>query len=137
VGVQSSFLKNVDPLKYQKNGTASVSSLANEMMTIKFRYKTPDDEKSKLMVHPLLYSQNKSAQASENFRFAAAVAEFGMLLRNSAFKAGASYTSVLRSAGNALNYDKEGYRREFIRLVESAQFLANKPDLIKIEIDTE
>ncbi len=135
IGVQSSFLKNVDPLKYQKNGTAAVSDLANEMMTIKFRYKTPGDEKSMLMVHPLLYSQKKSGQASENFRFAAAVAEFGILLRNSAFKAGASYASVLRSAGNALSYDKEGYRREFIRLVESAQYLAKKPELINIEID--
>ena len=133
VGVKSSFLKNVDPLKYQKNETAVASSLSSEMMTIKFRYKTQGDEKSKLLVHTLLYSQSKNAQASENFRFATAVAEFGMLLRNSDFKAGASYASVLRSAGNALGYDKEGYRREFIRLVESAQFLANKAEPMNIE----
>ncbi len=136
VGVKSSFLKNVDPLKYQQNESAVSSGLSSEMMTIKFRYKTPGEDKSKLIVHPLLYSETKNAQASENFRFAAAVAEFGMLLRNSDFKAGASYASVLRSAGNALGYDKEGYRREFIRMVESAQYLANKPEVIKIEKDT-
>ena len=89
------------------------------------------------MVHPLAYSQNKSVQASENFRFAAAVAEFGMLLRNSTFKAGASYTSVLRAAGNSLSYDKEGYRREFVRLVETAQYLANTAVSAKAAIDSE
>ncbi len=137
VGVKSNFLKSVDALKYQKNETASKGSFSNEMMTIKFRYKTPGDEKSKLMVHPLAYSQNKSVPASENFRFAAAVAEFGMLLRNSTFKAGASYTSVLRAAGNSLSYDKEGYRREFVRLVETAQYLANTAVSAKAAIDSE
>ncbi len=136
VGVESSFLKNVDPLKYQKQNMAASENVESEMMTIKFRYKTPGDEKSKLLVHPLLHKALEKGQASENFRFAAAVAEFGMLLRNSTFKAEASYSSVLRSAGNALSYDKEGYRREFIRLVESAQFLAGKQEPIEIETRT-
>lgn len=137
VGVKSSFLKNVDPLKYQKNETAVPGVFGSELMTIKFRYKNPGGNKSQLIVHPLIYSESKNGQSSENFRFAAAVAEFGMLLRNSGFKSNASYASVLRSANNALGFDKEGYRREFIRLVESAQFLGNIPTPKKSEIDTE
>jgi Ca-activated chloride channel homolog len=58
------------------------------------------------------------------------VAEFGMLLRNSAFKAAASFDNIIKLARKAKGNDEEGYRSEFIRLVESAQMLAkgNKPE---------
>jgi Ca-activated chloride channel family protein len=129
VGIKSDFLKEVDPLKYQKSTTAlSPSSFSNEIMNIKFRYKAPGSEESKLMIQPVMDYSTSSTKASENFRFAAAVAEFGMLLRNSEFKARASYTSVLQAAKNALVFDKEGYRKEFIHLVESAQLLASNPN---------
>ena len=63
------------------------------------------------------------------FRFAASVAQFGMLLRNSEFKSNASYIDVLSLARKAKGNDEEGYRSEFVRLVESAQLLAKgKPD---------
>lgn len=130
VGVKSSFLKDVDGLKYSKNKEAlSKSSFSDEVMTIKFRYKAPDGNVSKLIEHPVKDNQLKIAATSENFRFAAAVAEFGMLLRSSEFKAQASYNSVLQLAKAAVSNDKEGYRKEFISLVESAQSLAkNKKD---------
>jgi Ca-activated chloride channel family protein len=65
---------------------------------------------------------------SANFRFAAAVAEFGMLLRNSSFKQQASYKEVISMATNAIGADKEGYRKEFLQLVQSANTIVKKAE---------
>ncbi|MBC7868485.1 MAG: von Willebrand factor type A domain-containing protein, partial [Gloeobacteraceae cyanobacterium ES-bin-316] len=136
-GIKSDFVKDIDALKYQKNPTPSkTSSFSNELMTIKFRYKTPGSETSKLMLHAVNDELLSRKNTSENFRFAAAVAEFGILLLNSEFKADASYGSVLQIAKTALNFDTEGYRREFIRLVETAQLLGGNRKLV-IEHDSE
>ncbi len=125
VGVNSSFLKKVDSLKYQQNTERlSKSSNTDEILTVKFRYKAPDGDVSKLIVHPVKDKQIPIARTSDNFRFAAAVAQFGMLLRNSEFKSNASYLDVITLARKARGNDDEGYRSEFIRLVESAQMLA-------------
>lgn len=124
-GVESSFLDNVDPLKYQKDVTPlSKSNHSDEIMTVKFRYKAPDGDVSKLIEHPVKDKQLDIAKTSENFRFAVSVAEFGMLLRNSEFKSAASFSNVLSLARKAKGNDEEGYRSEFIRLVESAQLLS-------------
>lgn len=130
VGVKSSFLQKVDSLKYQANiQPLSKTSYNEEIMTVKFRYKAPDGEVSKLMEHPVKDRQIAIASTSENFRFAAAVAEFGMLLRESEFKSSASFNNVVAMARKAKGTDEEGYRAEFIRLAESAQMLAaNKKD---------
>lgn len=122
-GTSSPFLKDVDPLKYQKNTGKNKSSMSDEIATIKFRYKTPDGEVSKLMVHPVKDNQILFENTSDNFRFAASVAEFSMLLRDSEFKENASYSSVIRIAGKALGEDPEGYRKEFVRLVRKASQL--------------
>lgn len=138
VGVKSDFLKNVDPLKYQQKTSALIpSNLNNEIMTIKFRYKTPGNETSKLIVQSVNEKAIMGNKESENFRFAAAVAEFGLLLRNSEFKSNASYLSVLKLAKKSISSDKEGYRKEFIKLVETAQELAvhNKIDMEEIARD--
>jgi Ca-activated chloride channel family protein len=125
VDIKSDFLKNVDSLKYQNNiKPFSKSSHTDEMMTVKFRYKAPDGDVSKLIQHPLKDEQVSIAKTSDNFRFAASVAEFGMLLRNSEFKTNASFDNVVKMAKKAKGNDEEGYRSEFIRLVESAQMLA-------------
>ncbi|MCB0716537.1 MAG: von Willebrand factor type A domain-containing protein [Chitinophagaceae bacterium] len=125
VGVESDFLKDVDPLKYQKEKTKLSPTAHNgEILTVKFRYKEPDGEVSKLIVQPVKDENIALANTSDNFRFATAVAEFGMLLRNSAFKSNATYTNVLEMARHARGKDDEGYRSEFIRLVESTQMLA-------------
>jgi len=137
VGVNSSFLKNVDPLKYQKNEIPfSKSSQTDEIMTVKFRYKAPDGDVSKLIEHPLKNDELSTTRTSDNFRFAASVAEFGMLLRKSEFKAAASFDNVIKMARKAKGNDEEGYRAEFIRLVESAQMLAkgNKPDPVEEDL---
>lgn len=139
VGVESDFLKEVDALKYQKNVVPlSKSSHNDEIMTVKFRYKAPDGDVSKLIEHPVVDKQIFIAKTSDNFRFAASVAQFGMLLRNSEFKSTASYSSVLNLARKAKGTDDEGYRSEFIRLAESAQLLAKaKPVKDEAEADDE
>ncbi|MDP9229064.1 MAG: DUF3520 domain-containing protein, partial [Bacteroidota bacterium] len=136
VGVKSTFLEKVDSLKYQKNNPiVSRASNSPEIMTIKFRYKAPDEDVSKLIEHPVIDNQVSVAKTTDNFRFAASVAEFGMLLRNSEFKSAASFDDVLRLSKKARGNDEEGYRSEFIRLVENAQSLAKGNKKINEEVN--
>ncbi len=128
-GVESDFLKSVDPLKYQKETQTGKSSGADEILTVKFRYKAPDGDVSRLIEHPVKDKQVAISKTSDNFRFAASVAQFGMLLRNSEFKSTSSYDNVISLARKAKGADEEGYRSEFIRLVETVQLLAKaKPE---------
>jgi len=124
-GVESDFLKDVDKLKYQKDvEPLSKTKYSDEIMTVKLRYKAPDGDVSKLIEHPVKDEHITIAKTSDNFRFAAAVAQFGLLLRDSEFKSEASYASVISLAKKAKGNDDEGYRSEFIRLVENARLLA-------------
>jgi Ca-activated chloride channel family protein len=136
VGVKSPFLQSVDPLKYQKKEKKEQKGgETDEIMTVKFRYKAPDGDVSKLIEHPLVDHSVSIANTTDNFRFSAAVAQFGMLLRNSEFKASASFDNVLKLAKNAKAYDEEGYRSEFIRLVESARLLAKAKEPAKTPVE--
>lgn len=125
VGVKSDFIEKTDALKYQKTNVNSDNQLS-ELMTVKFRYKNPDADVSKLMEHPVIDNHIELKNTSDNFRFAAAVAQFGMLLRDSEFKQQSSYNSALSLAGSALGKDDEGYRKEFVQLVQKAGGLALK-----------
>lgn len=128
-GVKSDLLEKVDPLKYQSNEVPlSKSSHTDEIMTVKFRYKAPDAEVSKLIEHPVMDLHISIAKTSDNFRFAASVAEFGMMLRNSEFKSGASFSNILALAQGARGNDEEGYRSEFIRLVQNTEPLMKGND---------
>jgi Ca-activated chloride channel family protein len=124
VGVESEFVKTVDPLKYQA-GNPTPTSQGDELLTIKFRYKKPTGQASILLTETLKAGK-KATETSDNFRFAAAVAEFGMLLRDSEFKGLASYDQVVNLATGAKGTDPDGYRREFIGLVENCRLLAKK-----------
>ena len=124
VGVKNEFAESVDKLKYQQQNKPVPAAATDEIMTVKFRYKKPDGETSKLIEHPVLNNPFAVANTSSNFRFAAAVAEFGMLLRNSEFKQSASYNNAWQLAKNALGNDEEGYRSEFLKLLKNAQSLA-------------
>ncbi|RYY60565.1 MAG: DUF3520 domain-containing protein [Chitinophagaceae bacterium] len=125
VGVKSEFVDNisVDDLKYAENVKQQPGS-STEIMTVKFRYKDPAGDVSKLITHPLNDDAVSMSGTSDNFRFAASVAEFGMLLRNSSFKSAASFANVLEIARKAKGPDTEGYRAEFIRMVENAALLS-------------
>ncbi|MFO7369875.1 MAG: von Willebrand factor type A domain-containing protein, partial [Bacteroidales bacterium] len=105
-------------LKYQQSEVLPKASVANELATIKFRYKKPDSDKSILMTETIPHTALSLAKTSDNFRFSAAVAGFGMLLRNSEFKGSITYDEVLSMARGSKGVDKDGYRSEFIRLVE-------------------
>ena len=115
----------VDALKYQKTKTSKVtkSNFLNEIMTVKLRYKEPDGKVSKLIEFPLKDSDKKFASASDDFKFAAAVAEFGMLLRNSQYKGSATYEKALELAQAGIRNDKYGYKKEFILLLKKAKKL--------------
>ncbi|MEN7547879.1 VWA domain-containing protein [Rapidithrix thailandica] len=125
VGVESEFLKKVDDLKYQKTEATQVSD-SDELLTVKFRYKKPEEDKSRLIVQTLKDKPLSLDKTSDNFRFSAAVAQFGLLLRDSEFKAQASYSNVLQLARGAKGEDKEGYRTEFIQLVQASEMLVVK-----------
>lgn len=130
-GITDSFMRKVDDLKYQKNKTdLSNASKNGEIMNIKLRYKQPGGDVSKLIGHPVFDAEHE--ETSDNFRFAAAVAEFGMLLRNSEFKSNSSFSGVLKLANNAKGKDEEGYRSEFIKLVSKANSISKRK-----EIDTD
>lgn len=111
----------VDDLEYQE--TQVVKS--KNMMTIKLRYKEPDKSKSKLIVNRVKEGDIKTKNLSENYQWAAAVTQFGLLLRDSEYKGNASYTSALQLAKQAKGNDPDGYRAECIKLIEIAQALDN------------
>ena len=90
-------------------------------MTIKLRYKDPRDSTSKLIVHPVIDGAKELELTTDNYSFAAAVAEFGLLLRDSEHKGNSSYKSGISLASEAKGEDEEGYRGEFIRLVKLAK----------------
>ena len=125
VGVKSNFAPNIDPLKYQKTEKNEKKMLTDspELLTVKLRYKQPDSHKSSKMEVTVIDNNTPIKKSSENFRFSAAVAGFGMLLQNSDYKNNFTFDDVIDLAKQATNYDPEGYRKEFIRLVESAALL--------------
>ncbi len=124
-GVESDFDK-IDELKYQKAKTTPAASNSKELMTIKLRYKKPDGEVSKLIVHPLVDSNIAIAKISDNFRWSASVAAFGMMLRDSEYIRNFTYDQVVQLAENARGADKEGYRIEFLNMVKSFGAVASR-----------
>ncbi|MDP4131222.1 MAG: von Willebrand factor type A domain-containing protein [Bacteroidota bacterium] len=128
VGVKNDFEEKADGLKYQEQNKPVTASFGDEMMTIKFRYKKPDGDVSKLLVHPVKDGHNGIRETSSNFRFVSAVAQFGMLLRDSEFKQEASYDKARLLARNSLGNDEGGYRAEFLKLLSDAEDLAVKTE---------
>ena len=114
----SNEVARIDELKYQK--TTVVGS--GELLTVKLRYKEPDGDVSKLIETPLTSAAIiRKDDASEDFRFASAVAEFALILEDSKFKGSASLGDAIARAKKAKGTDDEGYRAEFVRLAESVE----------------
>jgi Ca-activated chloride channel family protein len=122
-------LKSIDPLKYQSQARQTEPEKKidpdprAELMTVKLRYKQPDGHTSTKVEIPVKGSVLDLEETSDNFRFSAAIAEFGLLLRNSEHKADASMEQVVALARQAKGADEEGYRSEFIKLVKLADAL--------------
>jgi len=122
LGIEEDF-GSIDPLKYQKESRLSKGN-TQELMTVKLRYKAPDGDESKLITTTVDAGTTSLNQTSNNFRWAAAVAEFGLLLRDSEFKGQSNYLQVVSLAQGAKGEDLNGYRSEFLRLVQSGGLIA-------------
>lgn len=117
-GVKSPYLEHKPDLKYTHPQSQNIS---DEMMTVKLRYKETDSDKSKELEVSVKPDSKTIDKASADFKFAAAVAWFGLELRNSEYISKRNDTiSIIRLAESGLANDSEGYRREFIRLVKIA-----------------
>lgn len=114
IGVKSEFFKKVTDLKYTDSKVSN--KYADELLTVKFRYKNPDGDKSIEMIHVL---KNELSQPSEDMKFASAVALLGMKLRHSKYDNNSKIDDVLTLAESGRGKDIDGYRSEFIRLVKS------------------
>lgn len=121
VGVNSNMVGSVDPLKYQKEDKPEsifgLTSSSGELLTVKVRYKQPNGNTSKKIEKSLI--DNGGNSVSDDFRFAASVAMFGQLAKESVYKGDATYNKTIALAKTALDNDPQGYRREFVRLLES------------------
>jgi len=111
---------------YQTTSIAPDAYASKDMATLRFRYKPPQDSTSKLIEQTVLDEQMPLNRASTDFRFAAAVAEFGLLLRDSEHKKDASYEQVLSLGRAAKGKDEQGYRASFLELVGQAQKLVKE-----------
>jgi Ca-activated chloride channel homolog len=112
-----------DPLKYQQPSQPNTPS-ADELMTVKVRYIPPDQQTSRLLSHAVNANKRPFAEASSDFRFAAAVASVALLLRDAPHKGGTTYADVFAWAKDAVMPDAQGYREEFLRLVRAAERLS-------------
>ena len=117
VGVKSEWLKDVDDLKYSDK---KIKGNADELLTVKFRYKKPDGDKSKLITKVVKDENTPLEKASADFKFSAALAMFGMHLRASEYAKNISKEKIVQLAEAGKGKDKEGYRAEFVRLVNSS-----------------
>ena len=147
-GSEESGLPTVDPLRYQAPSGAEPRGVVNsdnrnlkvtdesrnnplghaiykeaprELCNIKLRYKDPDALTSKLFSKTVSTDIKKAGETTDRYRFSAAVAEFGMILRDSKFKGNATRADVISLASGARGTDPDGYRAEFIRLVQSSK----------------
>ncbi|HET6883637.1 MAG TPA: VWA domain-containing protein, partial [Pirellulales bacterium] len=110
----------VDDLKYQRTGEPTEVAANDELLTLKLRYKEPDGDSSQRIESVVKDNEHSYAQASEDFRFAAAVAGFGMLLRGSQHQGNLTLAAVQELAEASLGADENGYRTELVELVKKA-----------------
>jgi Ca-activated chloride channel family protein len=115
-------IPGIDPLKYQK--PAHSTGTSDESLTVKLRCKQPDGDKSRLIEMGVVDKGQPFADASADLKFAAAVAGFGMLLRESPYKGSLTYAGVREIAQATLSDDSSGYRKEFAAAIEQAQRLS-------------
>lgn len=116
--------KVAQSLRYQSQ-ELNEKGKGNELGFLKIRYKDPKvkDAKSVEITEPLIFNKKALKETSTDYRFAASVAEFGILLRDNSNKANATYDQVIELAEGAIGKDPEGYRKEFVRLVKSVKML--------------
>lgn len=112
-----------EPLRYQTPPAPSPNASSGELLTVKLRWKAPEGDVSTLRERPVTDAGASYAAASPDFKFAASVAAFGMLLRNSPHRGDATYDAVLELATEGLAHDPDGWRAQFLDLVRAAKTL--------------
>ncbi|WP_324674058.1 VWA domain-containing protein [Hymenobacter sp. GOD-10R] len=114
----------IDKLKYQSTVVATPAANSADIMTVKLRYQEPQGHQSQLLARELRGAVPSIDRASDNLRFAAAVAQFGMLLRQSDYRGQATYANTTDLASSARRSDPDGYRAQFLELVRKAADLS-------------
>lgn len=119
---------SVDDLRYQRPSKSDEDVWGSkagrgEIATVKLRYKAPQGQRSRMTQVPVKAQVRAPRETSQAFRFSAAVASFGMLLRDSEYKGASSYAQVRRLAEGAVGEDPHGHKREFLELVSEAERL--------------
>jgi len=132
VGVRAK-LSTVDELRYQSRNAKPDAFANEELMTVKLRYRSPNGMASQMFARSLMNENIEIGSASENTRFAAAVAEFGMLLRHSKLKGHSSFENCLALAKQSTGDDPEGYRSEFVSLIEKSAELMQAGQQARLE----
>jgi Ca-activated chloride channel family protein len=110
-----------DSLTYQQVTLKPTASRSNDLLTVRLRYKDPTGTRSRLLSTPVA---DQGERGTSDLRFASAVAAFAMVLRNSEYRGSADYNLVLALARESRGEDEEGYREEFISMVERARTLS-------------
>jgi Ca-activated chloride channel family protein len=110
----------VDDLKYQHKQGASAAAASGELLTVKIRYKAPDANTSKLLSRPVKGAPPELAKTSADFRWAAAISAFGMMLRESPNRGNLTWAQVKALAEGAVGSDAEGYRKEALKMIDAA-----------------
>jgi len=118
-----SLIPRATDLRYQRPSNGSRSASGSELLYVKLRYKEPEGATSRLMTRAV---PDAMTSQSSDFAFASAVAEFGLLLRDSKYKGNATYASVAELASATLGNDPDGLRREFVGLVRQAATVARR-----------
>lgn len=122
-GVDDVKLPSIDKLRYQRQNRLSKEAHSGETLVLKLRYKQPEGTTSEEIDIPVRDSGKQFSQADQDFQFAASVAAFGMLLRDSPHKGNATFAAVAEIAAAAIGEDEHGYRQEFLDLVAKAKEL--------------
>ncbi len=121
----------VDDLKYQQKPAPAPASASQELLTVKIRYKEPDGKTSKLLARPLPNNKVELAKTSVDLRWAAAMAGFGMMLRESPHRGNMSWLQVQAMAKGAVGTDAEGYRMQALVLIDQAMKLSSNKQIAK------
>ena len=111
---------NIDDLVFQDNDETAAAKPENDWLYLKVRYKQPGEDSSHKMTVPA-GAANYTAQPDDDYRFASAVAEFALLLKNSDYAGDASFPALIERARAAKGVDAEGYRAQFVQLAELAE----------------
>lgn len=133
VGADSSLASAADPLRYQpasvrdtESANDGTTNTSNELLAVRLRYKEPEGQKSRLQQVAVVDRGTVFENASANLRFAAAVAQFGMMLTNSRFCGDSTFDKIAETAHHAVANDFGGHRKEFVELVELARDLTTQ-----------